>query len=147
MKLALLQAKKAYEIGEVPVGCIAVKDKEVIARAYNKKEIMNDPTMHAEILLIKKLSKKRKSWRLNDGITIYSTLEPCIMCMGALLHARIDRLVFGAYDKKFGAAQSLYKLASDNRLNHNFTVLGGVLEEESITMLKEFFKNLRNKEK
>ncbi len=146
MKLALAQAKKAYEIGEVPVGCVAVKDGKVIARAYNKKEMMKDSTMHAEILLIKKMSKKLKKWRL-EGVTVYSTLEPCIMCMGALIHSRIERLVFGAYDKKFGAAVSLYELSSDKRLNHNFNVLGGVLEDESSNLMKQFFRNLRNRER
>ena len=144
MKLAIAEAKKAAAIGEVPIGAVAIAGDRVIARAYNIREATGDPLGHAEFLLLKKLSKRQASWRLTD-VTIYVTCEPCIMCMGALLQARIPRLVFGCMDPKAGACGSLYDLSNDKRLNHQLEVTGGVLGAECGRLLKDFFGKLRQK--
>ena len=143
MKKALLQASVAYKKGEVPVGAVVVKDGEIISRGYNLRESTNDPTAHAELLAMKKASKKLNSWRLS-GCTLYVTLEPCPMCTGLIINSRIDKVVFGAYDQKAGCCTTLYHLATDERFNHRASVLGGVLEEECAKILSDFFKEKRN---
>ena len=142
--LALQEAERAFAKNEVPVGAVAVQAGKVIARAHNIRETTNDPLGHAELLLLKKLAKKLKSWRLDD-VTIYVTLEPCLMCMGALLQARVGRLVFGAMDPKAGACGSLYDLSSDTRLNHQIAITTGVQAEACGKILQRFFKELRNR--
>ncbi len=144
MELALLEAKAAADVGEVPVGAVIVNADGLLATGRNDREASQSPLGHAEIRAVEKAVRKVGSWRL-EGCTIYVTLEPCIMCMGALLQSRVEKLVFGARDPKAGAVRSLYELASDQRLNHVIEVVEGVLEEESSKMLKEFFKKLRNK--
>ena len=143
---ALEEAKKAYRKKEVPVGAVAVLGDKIIARAHNEREDLADPTAHAEILCIKRASKKLGRWRLND-VTIYSTLEPCSMCAGAMVHARILRLVFGAKDPKAGACGSVLDIIDLNLLNHQVKVTSGILAEESEKILKDFFKYLRKKER
>ena len=142
MQEALKEAKKAFNKNEAPIGAVAVLDGKVIARAHNLKENKNDPLGHAEILLLHKVSKKIKRWRLT-GITVYVTLEPCLMCIGALIQSRVDRLVFGTLDPKAGACGSLYDLSKDSRLNHHIEVTSGILQKECSEILKGFFKNLR----
>ncbi|MBR1654601.1 MAG: tRNA adenosine(34) deaminase TadA [Clostridia bacterium] len=142
MKEALKQAQKAYDKLEVPVGAVIVKDGKIIARAYNQKEEKNDTTNHAEILAIKKASKKLESWRLLD-CDMYVTLEPCSMCAGALIQSRIRKVYIGASDEKTGACGSVLNLLEDFKFNHKVEVEKGVMQEECETMLKNFFKELR----
>ncbi len=142
--LALEEAKKAYIEGEVPVGAVVVHEGRVIAEAYNRRESDKDPTSHAEILAIRFASQRLNRWRLS-GSTLYVTLEPCTMCIGAAILARIDRLVFGCFDPKGGAAGSLFDISSDSRLNHSIKVLSGVRESECAGILKDFFKDLRRR--
>lgn len=144
MKEALKEAKKAYEKEEIPVGAIIVKDNKIIARAYNVKEEKKDTTKHAEIIAIQKASKKLESWRLTD-CDIYVTLEPCSMCAGALIQSRIRKVYIGTMDKKTGACGSVLNLLEDYKFNHKVEVENGILEEECEKILKEFFKELRNK--
>ena len=146
MKEALKEAKKAYNKLEIPVGAVIVKDGKVIARAYNKKEEKCDTTNHAEILAIKKASKKLNSWRLLN-CDMYVTLEPCSMCAGALIQSRIRKVYIGALDPKTGACGSVLNLLNDYEFNHNVEVENGVLKEECETILKQFFKELRNLKK
>lgn len=143
MQEALRQARAASGKGEVAVGAVAVYGGEIIARAHNEKEVSFDPTAHAEILLIREASRVLGSWRLY-GVTVYVTLEPCPMCAGAMVLARIDRLVFGAYDRKMGAVRTLYRLGDDKRLNHRIEVCGGVCEDDCAGLLSDFFSNLRS---
>jgi tRNA(adenine34) deaminase len=143
MTKALAQARRAGSLGEVPVGVVIVRDGVVLARAYNKKESANDPTAHAEIIALRRAAKKLGNWRLED-CEIFVTLEPCVMCMGALVQARIRLLVFAATDTKAGACGSLYDLSQDARLNHRFKVVRGVMEEDASSLLKGFFRDLRN---
>jgi len=138
MNLALEQARKAEEQGEVPVGAILVKDGLIIARAFNQPISTNDATAHAEIQLIKAAGEKLKNYRLT-GATLYVTLEPCAMCLGAIMHARIKRLVFGAYDLKTGVCGSSENLIEANCFNHKIDMVSGVLELESRKILKNFF--------
>jgi tRNA(adenine34) deaminase len=142
MKKSLTEASKAAAKGEIPIGAVAVLEGKIIARAHNLRESRIDPLGHAELILISKISKKLKRWRLT-GVTVYVTLEPCLMCMGALLQARVTRLVFGAFDPKAGACGSLYDLSKDARLNHRIDVTSGILAEECSTILKDFFSDLR----
>jgi len=142
MHLALKEAKKALKKKEVPVGCILVCKNEVISKGYNLREKNQNPLHHAEIIAINKAARKLKSWRLSD-ITIYVTLEPCPMCAGAMLQARIKRLVYGTEDPKSGAVKSLMNLTQDKRLNHQIETEGGILREECSTILKDFFRSLR----
>jgi tRNA(adenine34) deaminase len=139
---ALKEAEKAAKKGEVPVGAVIVSEGKVIARGHNKRELANDPAAHAEFLAIRAAAKKLKRWRLS-GTTLYVTLEPCLMCMGAIILARIPRLVFGALDPKAGACGSLYDISEDKRLNHRVHVTSGVLGVESQEALKDFFRRLR----
>ena len=144
MGLALEEAKKAYTEGEAPVGAVIVYGGEVIAGGYNRREIDRDPTSHAEMLAIRLASKNLARWRLS-GSTLYVTLEPCTMCIGAAILARIDRLVFGCFDPKGGAVGSLFDISSDKRLNHSIEVTSGVRESECAEILKRFFRGLRKK--
>ncbi len=146
MKEALKQAQKAYEKLEVPVGAVIVKDGKIIARAYNQKEDKKDTTNHAEILAIKKASKKLGSWRLLD-CDMYVTLEPCSMCAGALIQSRIRKVYIGASDEKTGACGSVLNLLGDYKFNHIVEVEKGVLQNECEDLLKKFFKELRNLKK
>ena len=142
MKIALKEAELAFKKNEVPVGAVIVKNDQLLSSAHNLKEKNQDLTQHAEILAIQKACKKEKSWRLTDT-TLYVTLEPCIMCAGAIINARISHVVFAAKDPKAGAVVSLYSLLSDSRLNHKTSFEEGVLKQESTELLDKFFKNLR----
>lgn len=142
MQNALEEAKLAAIKGEVPIGAVAVSAGEIIATAHNLRETTKDPLGHAEMLLLRQLGGKKESWRLEE-ITVYVTCEPCLMCMGALIHARVPKLVFGCAEPKTGACGSLYDLSNDPRLNHQIEVVRGVLQEECGAVLKEFFKKLR----
>ena len=142
MKQALKEARKAAEKLEVPVGCVIVKDGKIIARAHNLKETKTDTTKHAEILAIQKASKKIESWRLLD-CEMYVTLEPCPMCAGAIIQARIKKVYIGAMDEKTGACGSVLNLFNDYKFNHKVEVETGIEKEECEKTLKEFFKKLR----
>ena len=146
MKEALKEAKKAYDKLEVPVGAVIVKDGKIIARAYNQKETKFDTTKHAEILAIQKASKKLNSWRLLD-CEMYVTLEPCSMCAGALINARIKKVYIGALDEKTGAAGSVLNLFEDYTFNHQVEIEKGVMKEQCENLLKDFFKMLRKMKK
>ena len=146
MKLALKEAKKAYDKGEIPVGAIIVKDGEVISKAHNLKELKNDTTKHAEILAIQRASKKLKSWRL-ENCEMYVTLEPCSMCAGALIQSRIKKVYIGTMDYKTGACGSVLNLLNDYKFNHFVEIENNVLQEECEKILKEFFKELRKNKK
>ena len=142
MSFALEQARKAEKEGEVPVGAILVKDDVVIARAHNKPISTNDPTAHAEIQLLRAAGEELKNYRL-PGTTLYVTLEPCAMCLGAIMHARIDRLVFGAHDPKTGVCGSSENFMKASCFNHKIDLASGVLENESKQLLKNFFNSRR----
>jgi tRNA(adenine34) deaminase len=138
MREALEQARAAASHGDVPVGAVVVREGRVIARAHNERELRGDPTAHAEVLALRAAADAVGGWRL-DGCTMYVTLEPCVMCAGAMQLSRIDRVVFGAPDPKGGATGTLYNVAADPRLNHEVDVTHGVLAEESSRLLSEFF--------
>ena len=141
MLLALDQARLAARHGDVPVGAVVIdQDGGVLAAAGNEREIRHDPTAHAELLALREASRRLRSWRLN-GLTLVVTLEPCTMCAGALVLARVARLVFGAFDPKAGAVSSLFDVVRDPRLNHRVDVRSGVLEAECSALLKDFFAN------
>lgn len=143
MRLAIEQARIAGRIGEVPIGAVMTDGAgKVISSGYNLRESQNDPTAHAEIIVIRKAGEECGSWRL-EGTSIYVTVEPCVMCMGAIILARIKRLVFGTRDPKAGAVFSIYEIGSDRRLNHTVEVTEGICAEECSALLKEFFKSLR----
>jgi len=146
MKKALNLARKAEAIGEVPIGAVIIKDGAILGRGFNQRECRNDPSAHAEMIAIRQTSRKLNAWRLS-GTTLYVTLEPCPMCMGAILLARIDRVVFGCLDPKAGAAGSLYNLAVDRRFNHRVELAGGVMKEECSEILSNFFRKLRSEKK
>ena len=139
MKIALGEAQCAFDKGEVPVGAVLVKDDTVIEKAHNSREASNDPTDHAETLVIRAGSNEYKSWRLTDAV-LYVTKEPCVMCAGAMINARLGRLVYGCRDEKGGAVDSLYHLLSDKRLNHQVEVTRGVLEDKCKGILRRFFQ-------
>lgn len=143
MKEALKEAQKAYDINEVPIGAVIVKDGIIVGRGFNEKETKRDATLHAEISAIKEACKTLGGWRL-PGCTMYVTLEPCSMCAGALVNARIERLVIGTKDYKTGACGSVMNIVQESKLNHQIELQYGVLEEECTNILKSFFKNLRN---
>lgn len=143
MREALDQARAAASHGDVPVGAVVVREGRVIARAHNERELRGDPTAHAEVLALRAAADAVGRWRL-DGCTLYVTLEPCVMCAGAMQQSRIDRVVFGAPDPKGGATGTLYNVAADPRLNHEVDVTHGVLAEESSQLLSEFFAMHRN---
>ncbi|MGC4120389.1 MAG: tRNA adenosine(34) deaminase TadA [Myxococcales bacterium] len=142
MRLALAEAQAAGDEGEIPVGAVAVLDGKVVGAGHNRREGARDPTAHAELLAIQAAAKAVGAWRLT-GVTVYVTLEPCTMCAGALVLARVDRVVFGTRDPKAGAVGSLMNLVQDIRLNHRMDVVEGVLQEECSSLLKAFFKRLR----
>ena len=144
MKSAIKEAQKAEKIDEVPIGAVIVLGCKIIARAHNKMEKNQLATSHAEILAIEKASKKLKSWRL-DECEMYVTLEPCPMCAGAIVNARIKKLYFGAYEGKSGSAVSKFNILTESGLNHKTQFEGGILEEKCSTMLKEYFKKKRQK--
>ena len=144
MKKALMQAKKAYDKLEVPVGAVIVKDGKIIASAYNQKETKYDTTKHAEILAIQKASKKLKSWRLLN-CEMYVTLEPCPMCAGAIIQSRIKKVYYGVPDEKTGAVGSKLNLFKDFKFNHNVDFEKSILEEQCQSLLQDFFKELRIK--
>jgi tRNA(adenine34) deaminase len=141
MQLALDQARLAAMHGDVPVGAVVIDQAgTVLASAGNERELRHDPTAHAELLALREASRRLRSWRLT-GLTLVVTLEPCTMCAGALVLARIARLVFGAFDEKAGAVSSLFDVVRDPRLNHRVEVHGGILEAECSALLKDFFAN------
>ncbi|HCX03935.1 MAG TPA: tRNA-specific adenosine deaminase [Clostridiales bacterium] len=142
MNKALDEAYEAYELDEVPIGAVIVKDGRIIGKGYNRKEVSLDTTNHAEIMAIKEASKNLKNWRLT-GCTMYVTVEPCPMCAGAIVNSRITELVIGTMDPKGGACGSLYNIVEDDRLNHRVEVRRGILEEECSNIMKDFFKKLR----
>lgn len=144
MKEALKEANKARLKDEVPVGCVVVKDGLIIARGHNLKEKKNDATLHAEIVTLKKAYKKLGGWRLEE-CEMYVTLEPCMMCTGAIVHSRIKKVYFGAKDPKAGTVVSIASLFDNEKLNHKVEYEFGILEEECSTILKEYFKGKRNK--
>ncbi|MBI5118789.1 nucleoside deaminase [Candidatus Poribacteria bacterium] len=142
MAIALREAQKAFEIKEVPVGAVIVHEGQVIAKAHNQRELLQDPTAHAEIIAITQAASSLHSWRL-EKTTMYVTLEPCVMCAGAIVLARIPELVLGAWDPKAGAAGSLMNILQDSRLNHRVNVTAGIGENECGAILKDFFVRLR----
>lgn len=156
MRMALDEARRAAEMDEVPIGAVVVyapvdpatrrptAEPRVIARACNLRETTRDPAGHAEFLALKQAARELDAWRLT-GCTVYVTLEPCIMCAGLMHQARVDRCVFGARDQKAGALGTLYSVNADERLNHTFEAVPGVLEDECAALLKEFFKSKRRK--
>ena len=146
MKEAIRQAKKAYAIGEVPIGCVIVRDGKIISRGYNRRTIDKNTLAHAELAAIKKASKKLDDWRL-EGCTMYVTLEPCQMCAGALVQSRIDRVVVGCMNPKAGCAGSILNLLQMPEFNHQVELETGVLEEECSQMRKDFFRELRETKK
>jgi tRNA(adenine34) deaminase len=143
MSHALDEAGVAYDAMEVPVGAIVVRESRIIGKGHNQREKLLEPTSHAEILAIREAARALGSWRL-EGCTLYATLEPCVMCAGALVQARIDRLVFGCLDPKGGGVRSLYRICEDERLNHRILVEGGVLQESCASILTNFFDSLRH---
>lgn len=142
MRIALDEAAAALKHHDVPIGAVVVIDGDVVARAGNERELRNDPTAHAEILALRAASEQVGSWRLS-GATLYVTLEPCPMCAGAIVLARIDRLVYGPQDPRAGAAYSLYNVVQDPRLNHQVAISTGVLADEGAALLHEFFSTRR----
>ncbi len=142
MTAALAQARLAAKLEEVPVGAVIIKDNEIIAADHNRCETNKDSTAHAEILVIQKASALLGGWRLT-GCSLYVTLEPCAMCAGAMVQSRLEKLSFGAYDPKAGAAGSLFNIVEDARLNHQLEVFGGILEVECADLLKQFFAGRR----
>ncbi|NLW55660.1 MAG: nucleoside deaminase [Firmicutes bacterium] len=142
MAEALVEAEKALVLDEVPIGAVIVYKGEIYARGHNLRESLADPTAHAEIVAIRKAAAKRGSWRLH-GMTIYVTLEPCPMCAGALVNARLDRLVFGAFDPKAGAAGSVMNIVANEHLNHRLSIEGGLCSEQAGELLTRFFQRKR----
>jgi len=142
MQLAIKEAQIAEENGDVPIGAVIVYQNQIIGRAYNQREQLQDPTAHAEIIALTQAAAFLESWRLH-GCTMYVTLEPCTMCAGAMVLARIDRLVYGCDDPKTGAIKSLYNIVTDERLNHIIDVTSGVLVEECSELLQQFFRRRR----
>ena len=142
MRIALEEARTAARRGEVPVGAVLVRDDETIARDHNRRDETGDPTAHAEILVLREAGEKAGDWRL-DGATLYVTLEPCPMCAGAIVLARVSTVVIGASDPAAGAAGSAYNILEDGRLNHRVEVIAGIMETECSALLQEFFDGLR----
>jgi tRNA(adenine34) deaminase len=146
MKEALKEAQKAEDIGEIPIGAIIVKDEKIVGRGYNKRETEKVSLYHAEIIAIENACKTLGGWRLTD-CELYVTIEPCVMCAGAIYQSRISKVYFGAFDKKAGAFGSLYDFSEDDRLNHLVKIENGLLHEECSQMIKLFFKKLRSNKK
>jgi tRNA(adenine34) deaminase len=143
LRVALELAAKAVALGEVPVGAVAVKEGEIIGQGYNLKEHAQDPTAHAEMIALRQAAQTVQNWRL-IGVTLYCTLEPCPMCAGAMIQARLPRLVYGAKDTRFGAHGSIINVLDEPRFNHRVQVTAGVLEAEAAALLQQFFQNLRS---
>ena len=146
MRLALRQAKKAEKADEVPIGAVIVKDGKLLATGYNRRQTKKDATLHAEIIAIRKACQKLQTWHLDD-CELYVTLEPCCMCAGACINARIKKIVFGAYDHRFGCTGTLYNLPEDMRFNHRCETEGGVLQTECAEVLSAFFRKKREEKK
>ncbi len=142
MSQAINLAKISYNIGEVPVGAVIVYKNQIIGQGYNQREIRQSSLKHAELIALEQACDNLGNWRLKECLA-YVTLEPCLMCAGALLHARIEKLYFGAFDSKFGAIESLYQVNQDHRLNHRFPAQGGVLQSQCQKLLKDFFIQVR----
>lgn len=142
MRLALVEAKSAFSENEVPVGAVLVIENKVVASAHNNKVTTSDPTAHAEMHVIRKAAAKVENWRLTNA-TVYVTKEPCVMCVGAMVNARIGRLVYGCRDERYGAVTSRYQIGHDRKLNHSIEVHHGILESECADILKRFFSGLR----
>ncbi len=142
MQAALERARLAPALGEVPIGAVLVMDGQILSQVHNFREVWQDPTAHAEVVAIREAASRLGTWRLT-GATLYVTLEPCAMCAGAIIQARISRLVFAARDPKGGACGSVFNLPEERRLNHRVQVVSGVLEQESQALLQTFFRNLR----
>jgi len=145
MKAAFREAEKAFEQDEVPIGAVVVQNGQIIGRGYNQRESLIDPTAHAEIIAITSAANTIKDWRLKD-CQLYVTKEPCPMCAGALINARINMVIFGMYDEKEGCCGSLYQLCRDNRFKHQLTVKGGIMEDACTLIIQEFFKKQREKD-
>ena len=143
MKSAFLEAEKAYQLGEVPIGAVVVFKNQIIGRGYNQCEGLIDPTAHAEIIAITSAANTLQNWRLKD-CSLYVTKEPCPMCAGALINARVTFLGFGMYDEKEGCCGSLYQLCRDPRFKHQLTIKGGIMEKHCTALIQEFFINHRN---
>jgi len=144
MFAALQEAEKAYENGEVPVGSVIVYNNRIVARGHNQIELLKDPTAHAEMIAITSAANHLNNWRL-EGCAIYVTVEPCIMCTGALIASRISELYFALHDSKSGACGSVYNIAEESKLNHTIKVFSGIYAEESRSLLESFFKTVRKK--
>jgi tRNA(adenine34) deaminase len=142
MREALLEAQKAFEENEVPVGVVVVHNNKIVGRGHNQTEKLKDPTAHAEIIALSAAANYLNNWRLTET-SVYITLEPCLMCSGALILSRIKRLIFGTYDEKFGACGSVYNIPQDNLFNHTFEVVPGIFSEESRILLRDFFLKQR----
>ncbi|NQJ71935.1 tRNA adenosine(34) deaminase TadA [Streptococcus suis] len=146
MNQALAEAKKSLEKDEIPIGCVIVKDGEIIGRGHNAREELNQAIMHAEVMAIQEANRVEGNWRLLDT-TLFVTIEPCVMCSGAIGLARIPQVVYGAANQKFGAAGSLYDILTDERLNHRVEVETGILEEDCAQIMQDFFRQRREKQK
>ncbi len=144
MRIALIEAAKAAAVGDIPVGAVAVRDGEIIGRGYNRREIDGDPTAHAEMIAIREAARVIGGWRLED-VTLYCTLEPCAMCAGAMVLARLPVLVWGTSDPKAGAGGSVMDLLNHPQLNHRVQVISGILAGEAAAQLREFFQELRSR--
>lgn len=146
MKEALRQARKAYDLGETPIGCVIVHEGKVIARGYNRRNTDKNPLAHAEIQAIRKAAKKMGDWRL-EGCTLYVTLEPCQMCAGAIVQSRMEKVVIGCMNPKAGCAGSIINLLQMDKFNHQAEVVTGIMQEECSQLMKVFFRELREKRK
>jgi tRNA(adenine34) deaminase len=142
MRLALEEAESAFLEGEIPVGAVLVKDGQIIAKSHNAKELNSDPTAHAELIVLRKGAAILKNWRLTDT-ALYVTKEPCIMCSGAMINARLGKLIFGCNDERYGAVLSRFRLLSDPSLNHQIPIVSGILTDDCADILKKFFLKLR----
>ncbi len=142
MQIALDEARSAQQHGDVPVGAVVVKDGRMVAARHNERELTNDPTAHAEVLALRDAAEVLGSWRL-EGCSLYVTLEPCVMCGGALVNSRIHKVIYGAADEKAGACLSLYNVADDPRLNHQLELVPGILADECSQILLDFFQSVR----
>ena len=146
MQAALCEARRALQAAEVPVGAVVVVGDEVVGRGCNQRQTLGDPTAHAEVLALRQAARKMGTWYLTAAV-LYVTLEPCIMCLGAAILSRIERLVFGCYDPKAGACGSQFDILGSQRLNHTFPVVSGVCEAECSALLSAFFRNLRQQQR
>lgn len=146
MGLALEEARKAYDMGEIPIGAVLVMDGQVVSKGHNMREIWHDATAHAEIIVIREACEKLKRWRLT-GATLYVTIEPCPMCAGALVMSRIDRLVYGSLDYKAGAVESIFNIVQNDALNHSMNVASGVRSNECAEIMRDFFRSRRKNKK